>query len=1026
MKPIYLRMQAFGPFADEQKVDFTAFGQDPLFLINGPTGAGKTTLLDAISFALYGETTGDRGAESMRCDHADPDTKTEVEFIFELAGRYYRVLRLPTQLNAKARGEGLVKRQATGELWELTKEAGVPAVDWPQKLIEARRVSEISTYIRHLIGLDDKQFRQVVVLPQGKFRDVLTAKSNEREEVLASLFKTERYQLIEDKLKEQNRALEQSYKQLQQRITDALARVQLDSEEALASAMAERQEPLAEAKQAHEHSRVRAEQASLACAQGKHVQQKFSQLATYEQKQQQLQASEEHIATLKQRIVSVQEAMAIAPIFRERKRLQKQAEQLKGQLEQAQKTLAEHKRLSDEAQATLIQAQQTHTRFADAPAQLTKLEHAIKTATELQQQQRQFDQLQTKQVQAQQAYEQAQTSVQATTAKTQQLAKVIDQLQQQVDAFQSLEQVLFTRKNQLRLLQQVEELTAQLEVQKEQEAKEKQRLEHTVDEYVQAETAFKALRKQWHLGQAYRLSQELEEQQPCVVCGSKEHPAPAHLAGHFDIVSDNEIAAAEDNLEKLRSNQQDAKVAYQKAQQALAYTQSQVQDLQSELAEAAAWTVADITAQLAKLTAEQNQQELQRQQLTKLRREYTQAQTEQEGLQEQEQKRLATFSAIREQVAVAEAALQRQQRELAGQPADVEALTAQYKALQTDYQKAQDDLKAAQETMQAAYVRVSRAEEQAQGLQAQLAQTQEDLQGADNEWQQRLRQSSFATEADFLVDSSNGEQLPNWQQEVQQYETECHHVQEQRTALQAELKEQVRPDLAALEEAEAFAKKAEDEALAQLQKLTTEYEALRSTHQQITDMSQQSEAVLTRHKTLGTLTSAVRGDNPLRMSLHRFVLSVLLEDVLQEASHRLVKMSGSRFNLRRAEEQSNLRATGGLDLVVDDSYTGRSRPVNTLSGGESFMAAMALALGMSEVVQSYAGGIRLDTLFIDEGFGSLDEDALDSAIEVLTHLRDSGRTIGIISHVRELKERLPQRIDVLRTPQGSTIKMCNA
>lgn len=1026
MKPIYLRMQAFGPFADEQRVDFTAFGKDPLFLINGPTGAGKTTILDAITFALYGETTGDRGAESMRCDHADPDTKTEVEFIFELAGRHYRVLRLPTQFNAKARGEGLVRRQATGELWELTEKQGMPPLDWPTNLIEARRVSEISTYIRNLIGLDDKQFRQVVVLPQGKFRDVLTAKSSEREEVLASLFKTGTYQLIEDKLKEQNRSLEQSYKQLQQRIEDALARVQLDSEDALASAMAEQQGPLAEAKQAHENSRARAEQASLANAQGKHLQQRFTQLATFAQKQKQLQTSKEPIETLKKRVASVQEAITMAPLFGERSRLRKQAGLLEGQLKQAKATLAQHKQQSDIANADLAQAQQEHDALAEVPTQLTKLEISIKTATELQQQKLKFGQLQASQAQAQQTYAQAQADLQAATAKNQRQAETLEQLQQQTDAFISPEQMIYKRKNQLNLLQQVDRYTEELKAQREQEAKEKRLLEQAIEEYAQAESTFKKLRKQWHLGQAYRLSQELEEGKPCVVCGSDEHPAPAYLAGQSDMISDDDIAAAEAKLERRRSHQQDAKVLYHKAQQQAEHIQSQMQRLQTELAEAVTWSVAEVTKELAQLTGEQEHQEQQRRQLTQLRQEYAQAQAGQQALQEQEQKRLAALTLAREHVAVCEAELRRQEHTLAGQAADVEVLTSQHKALQARYQKAQDVLKSTQEAMQAAYVQVSRTEEQIQGLQTQVAQTEQELKSVETDWQQNLAQSTFASEECFIEATSIAEQLPAWEQEIRRYETECHHVQEQLIALQAELKDQTPPDLTALENAETLAKKAEVEALELLQKLTTEYESLRSTHQQITEMTQQSEAVLTRHKTLGTLAGAVRGDNPLRMSLHRFVLSVLLEDVLQEASHRLVKMSGGRFNLRRAEEQSNLRATGGLDLVVDDSYTGRSRPVNTLSGGESFMAAMALALGMSEVVQSYAGGIRLDTLFIDEGFGSLDEDALDSAIEVLTHLRDSGRTIGIISHVRELKERLPQRIDVLRAPQGSTIKMCKA
>ncbi|MEP4546652.1 MAG: SMC family ATPase, partial [Saccharospirillum sp.] len=173
----------------------------------------------------------------------------------------------------------------------------------------------------------------------------------------------------------------------------------------------------------------------------------------------------------------------------------------------------------------------------------------------------------------------------------------------------------------------------------------------------------------------------------------------------------------------------------------------------------------------------------------------------------------------------------------------------------------------------------------------------------------------------------------------------------------------------------------------------------------------------------GTLAEVASGKNGQRISLQRFVLSVLLDDVLIEASHRLTTMSKGRYQLLRRQDRTKGNVASGLDLDVEDAYTGKSRPVSTLSGGESFMAALALALGLSDVVQAYAGGIRLDALFIDEGFGSLDPDSLDLAIETLMELRANGRSVGIISHVSELKEQIPQRIDVRPSQAGSRIEI---
>jgi exonuclease SbcC len=308
---------------------------------------------------------------------------------------------------------------------------------------------------------------------------------------------------------------------------------------------------------------------------------------------------------------------------------------------------------------------------------------------------------------------------------------------------------------------------------------------------------------------------------------------------------------------------------------------------------------------------------------------------------------------------------------------------------------------------------VQHIQQQFNELKARVAQ-------AASAWQQALAASEFADAAAFTEAQLNQEQeqqssakLQQWQQQVQRNSTLLEQLNDV-------IKEQEAPDLAALESQVQTLEREVNEALQYWQSRRGEYHRLQHIQQRLKEKQASSSKLTEQYQVLGTLADAVAGNNSQRLTLHRFVLSILLDDVLHEASVRLDKMSGGRYVLGRDTEVRNLVSAGGLNLVVDDAYTGRVRPVNTLSGGESFMAALALALGLSDVVQSYAGGIRLETLFIDEGFGSLDEHALDAAIAVLADLRAHGRTIGIISHVRELKERLPDRIDVLRHQSGST------
>lgn len=291
------------------------------------------------------------------------------------------------------------------------------------------------------------------------------------------------------------------------------------------------------------------------------------------------------------------------------------------------------------------------------------------------------------------------------------------------------------------------------------------------------------------------------------------------------------------------------------------------------------------------------------------------------------------------------------------------------------------------------------------------------------EWQAALNDSAFSSLEDYLQAKLAEEARLSIEQKVRQFEQRLATQKGQWDALAKELHNQTPPNLTELKAVVEQQQARVTFCLQQLSEVRSRYDSLRQVSDKLVTLYQNNVQLEKEYQIYGTLSDIANGRTGAKVSLHRFVLGVLLDDVLIQASQRLQRMSKGRYWLKRKEDRAKGNAGSGLDLMVEDGYTGKWRDVATLSGGESFMAALALALGLSDVVQAYSGGIRLDTLFIDEGFGSLDPESLDLAIQTLVDLQQGGRCIGIISHVAELKEQIALRLDIVTSTLGSSIKL---
>ncbi|MBS3964848.1 MAG: SMC family ATPase [Methylomonas sp.] len=1016
MKPLNLSLQAFGPFSGRESIDFTQLGSNPLFLINGPTGAGKSSILDAICFALYGQTTGaEREPAQMRCDHADPNLLTEVILDFQLGETGYRVRRIPTQERPKSRGEGTTTQQAEAQLWLLDgREEGV--------LLVAKKVDDATNQIRKRIGLDVEQFRQVMVLPQGKFRELLMAGSSEREKIFSQLFQTQIYKRIEDQLKAQATGIKQAVDQHQNQIKGILQSVDVHSEADIDNELAQLEPELKTASQDKEQAQQIQLQATKAKDQAVSLKQRFDALVNKQTELEQKKAQQPLIDAKQTQLDRALSAQKIQPVYRSYQEksaaLQKLNEQITAsensvaqatsnksiaeeQLRAAQAAFAEVEPLNKQ-QVELNQYQERVAELTQAKACLTTAEQQLKTS------QGNLDTQLT-------ARDALSTTLKTNTAKIDQIAEDLDALapkQIELEAYR----VQFEQRNTLEQKRGKQIELAQHEGQLLAAFQSKQ------SEFETAQQKARQTELAWHTGQAALLAQELKIDEPCPVCGSKEHPAPAHAVNDVELVTKQQVETARAQEDQARKAMDTAKVKYDTAHLETAGVIKEVSQLVELLADIAQQTLSAVEQTYKTKHSEVQgliQQQTQQKQLSQSNAELNQQLAE---LAETISALEAQAKSDNEHMLTARASVGQLEKLVPEAYRDAQVLSQAISDLAAKIKTLTDAVSNAQ----AAFTEKSNALASVLSSLETLGQQRDALQQeshqAEANWNEALTQSAFENLDAFQLALLSDEDQQSLKNQIETHQTELANLQGAVEQLQADLTDQSLPDLEKLDLELADKTNAFNACDAAWRKLQERHNQLQGVKTKLAKAHEKNAELEAQYRIYGTLSEVANGNTGNRISLQRFVLSVLLDDVLIQASQRLHIMSNGRYQLVRKEDRTKGNKASGLDLEVEDGYTGKNRPVATLSGGESFMAALSLALGLSDVVQSYAGGIKLDTLFIDEGFGSLDPESLDLAIRTLIDLQASGRMIGIISHVSELKEQMALRLDVISSKNGSSIR----
>lgn len=1013
MKPLRLHMRAFGPYADDQSLDFQELGSSQLLLIHGPTGAGKSAILDAVCYALYGDTSGsDRTARQMRSDHADPGTPTEVTLDFSLGPRAFRITRSPEQERPKLRGEGSTLQAARATLWELTAGAATS-----ERLLLADRATAVTDAVHDLLGFTAAEFRQVVVLPQGKFQHLLTASSDEREHILETLFRTEHYRRIQETLGEERRRLEADVERTRSSRDVLLTQVGVGSSQALEvlhSGRIREQKALGEALLGLEATRRTAEAAYQTASLHSRL---LHDAAEAEGALAKLAGSTDNNEAVRASLVRARKALPILEVKRDRDKAQSA---LDAGVAAVTEQTARLEAARSEHHSALARMHAEDARKAareEAVATIARLQSLLRWSREREETLGLLDAVEGRLAVTRDAFALRSSTLEQLTVQEGDLNA---QCQSSHAIASQLEaRTLATR--QLKAIKEASDALADAESGSASLLKDKQVADRTLaaceKSIAKARESLERREHAWRAGQAGALARTLVEGAPCPVCGSTRHPSPA---------SKKRAVPREEDLENEReailtaeTERNEARARVEELALRLAALESEAATLRKQMGTHAGHSPPSLVTALKHAEAALGESRAEAQRSAQLEQRASALKSEMETARHDKESLALERESLTNQLTALRTTLSHAEKELPEDLRDARSLSRALSSARARLEELESAADEARKGLDVANHAFTSATSRLESLVTQVQQAQADVRESQARLEERLAGGGFGNERELAAAALSEVLIDAYDAQVRRFDEQLAAARERAERARHGAEGLASPDLTALEQ------RRQETASAHLDAIRNE-ERLRGLVAQTTEVLGQVRAIEERlpsieHRfsILGRLSELADGRNPLGLPFHRFVLASLLDDVLREASQRLRIMSGTRYTLVRGQTQRDRRSTTGLDLDVFDAYTGGLRPVVTLSGGETFLASLSLALGLADVVQAYAGGIRLDAVFVDEGFGSLDPESLELALRALVDLQRGGRLVGLISHVPELKERIPARLEVTSGRRGS-------
>lgn len=924
MKPLKLTMSAFGSYAGKNVIDFTG-QQQGIFLITGDTGAGKTTIFDAITYALYNQTSGgERNGNMMRSQYAQPETETYVELEFLYRGQTYRVRRNPDYKITKTLKNGRIREQKVPHSVELTL---------PDGTVFPEKKNATDAKIIEILGLTADQFSQIVMIAQGDFLKLLYTKSDERKMIFSKLFRTDIYWKIQENLRRKSMEMDERIQENDRAFEQEKSRIILlpESEELPLDELVERlRERLKDALKEQNLRRANVEELNKKITKYEEINKLFVSLEKIRQNGKELEARQAESKERRQQIENARKADKVLVAEQQNLRQQQEVEQSAQAIAKMTETLANDQEMFETLKTQQQEAEAKQKReAADIQKKMLALEQSFPS------------------------YE----ALQNARSEEQQAKKVWEDLgKTSEESFHKKEAGIAALKEQQKQQEQVVEQT-------------KKNWEQTSLGASESAKHYEHMYEAFLKEQAGILAENLSAGCPCPVCGSTVHPDPAKLSDHA--VTELEVEQAK----KTRAAAEEKRdLAYAAFEAEKTEKQKLAQAVEKEEAD---FVLAQTIAKQQRKEAEQNYVSLQK-------------------IAEQIREKLVypSFAEAKKQYA----AMQK-------------ALAAAEQEIERKRQKV-SELAEAMNTLKGQKL----AEEENQKTAKKLAAKTE------KEYAKLLEKSGFVSEETYHLAILPERSRSKLEREEKEYESQCLRQQSEQKLLEKQVSGKTYTDTTDLNETLKAEKQALKEAEKTYMELHTAYENDRSVLQNCAVYLEKGKKLESEDQVIKSLSKTANGrlSGSAKIDFETYIQRQYFKQIIHEANKRLLTMSNHQFILKLKEEANTGRKTNeGLDLSVYSLVTDSERDVKTLSGGESFLAALAMALGLSDIVERSAGAIHPDMMFIDEGFGSLDAQSRQQAIEVLAELAGDSRMVGIISHVTELKEQIDRKLVVSRTDKGS-------
>lgn len=895
MKPINLKISAFGPYKDEVNIDFTKLGENGIFLITGDTGAGKTSIFDAISFAIFGEVSGsNRPIQTLRSDFADINIDTYVELEFVHKNRKYKILRNPSYEKPKKKGEGFTKKSADASLeYDDVVVSGIKNVD---------------IKIEEILGINAKQFKQISMLAQGEFLKILFAESKERTEIFRKIFDTNIYNSIARKLKEKLKINEDELKELKNSFITNTANIlwekekyiNLDSkinEIDIDNVLKELEQELEENKE--ENTNIEEE---------------------ITKQEREIKVIEENISKQEELNLKIENYKQLLTKQNEYKKQEEEIEKLKNKIAQNQKIREIIKPKADKVN--------------NEKEIIKKLEKDLDTIKR---------------------------NIQIGNAKEKEHEKKVEIVNKIGEKYKEYNNYLEIKKELLEKANIIKNIE-NLEITKNNYLKEYEQLEKEYkiinNEYLEKESEF-------FKEQVGIIAEKLEENKPCPVCGSITHPNIAKKSA--SVLSKEELEKIKENLEIKQNNKL-------KKQEECIKVNSQINILIQEI-------------------GKESDNKLE--------------------LESAKNKLKEEFNINKEKLISIEQTILKEYKSISNKNLDITKF---------EYDKFKDSIIDLINLEKNELVKSKTLQEEKMN---QLQESNLRLDKYTKEYFNELLKLRFKNEEEYNKILLTNIEIENIQKNIEDFTRNVAINNTKISDLEKEAKGKSTKDLKIQKEKLMAYKniliEKRKEYVKVKGKLDNNMRIYKLLLENAKELKQKIKDFIIYDELSRTANGTLAGKK--RIEFEQYVQATYFDMVILEANKRLAKMTENRYFLIRKEEPEKISDKIGLDLEVKDNYNGKIRDVKSLSGGEAFKAALSLALGLSDVIQSYSGGIVVDTLFIDEGFGSLDTESREQAINTLSLLLDNNKLIGIISHVTELKERIDKKIIVTKTSDGSKIEI---